>query len=79
MGRWARMLSNLVSRTVIDKTGLKGNFSFKMTFAPDLGDNDSEGLSIFTALEEQLGLKLESQKGPVEVVVIDRVDHPSAN
>ena len=48
-----------------------------MTFAPDWGD--SEGPSIFTALEEQMGLKLDTQRGPVEVIVIDRVEHPSAN
>ena len=77
MGRWAHALSTHVGRTVIDKTGLKGNFNFKITFAPDLSDN--EGPSIFTALEEQLGLKLEAGRGSVEVVVIDGVEHPSAN
>lgn len=73
----ARQLSNQVGRPVVDKTELKGNFDFKMTFAPDLGD--SEGPSIFTALEEQMGLKLDPQRGPVEVLVIDGVGHPSAN
>jgi uncharacterized protein (TIGR03435 family) len=62
---------------VIDKTELKGNFDFKMTFAPDLADSD--GPSIFTALEEELGLKLEPQRGPVEVIVMDAVEHPSPN
>lgn len=67
----------LPARPVIDKTELKGHFDFKMTFAPDLAESD--GPSIFTALEEQLGLKLDPQKGPVEVVVIDSVQHPSRN
>jgi uncharacterized protein (TIGR03435 family) len=79
MDRFARLLSNQVGRTVIDKTGLVGNFNFKMTFALGLGDNGSDGPSIFTALEEQLGLKLESTHGPVEVLVIDGVEKPSAN
>jgi uncharacterized protein (TIGR03435 family) len=73
----ARQLSNQVGRTVVDKTELKGNFDFDMTFAPDLGDSD--GPSIFTALEEQMGLKLDPRRGPVEVIVIDNVEHPSAN
>jgi uncharacterized protein (TIGR03435 family) len=73
----ARQLSNQVGRLVVDKTELKGNFDFKMTFAPDLAD--SEGPSIFTALEEQMGLKLDAQRGPVEVIVIDGVEHASAN
>jgi uncharacterized protein (TIGR03435 family) len=72
-----RQLSNQVGRPVIDKTELKGNFDFKMTFAPDLADSD--GPSIFTALEEELGLKLEPQRGPVEVIVMDAVEHPSPN
>jgi len=73
----ARELSNRVGRTVVDKTGLHGNYDFKMTFAPDLAD--SEGPSIFTAVDEQLGLKLEAQRGPVEVIVIDQVEHPTPN
>jgi uncharacterized protein (TIGR03435 family) len=72
-----RALSNQVGRVVIDKTGLTGNFDFKMTYAPDLADSD--GPSIFTALEEQLGLKLDSQKGPVEVLVIDGAERASEN
>jgi uncharacterized protein (TIGR03435 family) len=73
----ARQLSNQVGRPVVDKTGLKGTFDFKTAFAPDLGDSD--GPSIFTALEEDLGLRLDPQRGPVEIVVIDAVAHPSAN
>ena len=81
-----KLLSNQVGRTVIDQTGLKGDYDFKMSFSPDMsppvGDSavaEATGASIFTAVQEQLGLKLESQRGPVEVLVIDGVQKPSAN
>ena len=73
----AQFLSGQVGRTVIDKTGLAGKYDFQLTYAPDMGD--ITGPSLFTALQEQLGLKLDSQKGPVEVVVIDSVEKASAN
>ncbi|HXA65820.1 MAG TPA: TIGR03435 family protein [Bryobacteraceae bacterium] len=91
------VLSDQLGRTVIDRTGLKGNFDFKLTWTPDPGQSagppgggpppgadappppDPNGPSIFTALQEQLGLRLESQKGPVEMLVIDRVEKPSEN
>lgn len=73
----ARQLSNQVGRPVLDKTDLKGNYDFKVVFAPDL--NDPDGPSIFTAVEEQLGLKLDSQKGPVGVVIVDRAEKASEN
>ena len=84
-------LSNLTGRTVRDRTGLQGKFNFKMEWTPEQavlppgerpeGANppDTTGPSIFTAIQEQLGLKLESTKGPVEIIVIDRVEKPSAN
>jgi len=73
----ARFLSSQVGRTVIDKTGLAGKYDFQLNFAPDMGD--ISGPSLFTALQEQLGLKLDSEKGPVEVVVIDSVEKASGN
>lgn len=69
-------LSSILERTVIDKTGLTGRFDVHLEYAPQL---DGDGPSIFTAVQEQLGLKLESAKGPVETLVIDRVERPSAN
>jgi uncharacterized protein (TIGR03435 family) len=72
-----RFLSNQTARPVIDQTGLTGKYNFKMIYAPDI--NDLTGPSVFTALQEQLGLKLEPQKGPAEVLVIDHVEKPSAN
>ena len=87
-------LSNAVGRSVLDRTGLKGSFDFKLEWTPEempkgLGEGaptgettsagDSTGPSIFTAVQEQLGLKLEPERGPVEIFVIDRVEKPSEN
>jgi bla regulator protein BlaR1 len=88
-----KALSNQVGRTVLDQTGLKGNYDFKLVFAPDLGQQagpgvgavdrpsavDREGPSIFTALQEQLGLRLDAQKGLVEAMVIDSAEKASEN
>ena len=86
------LLSDQVGRTVLDETGLKGSYDFKMSFAPDRGPGqqppgagddrqlpESDGPSIFTAVQEQLGLKLDAQKGPVEVLVSDSAQKASAN
>jgi len=89
----SRWLPQTLDRTVIDKTGYTEKFNVNIEWLPDTpmrppdGDDptkpapppDSAGASIFTALQEQLGLKLESTKGPVEVLVIDHVEKPSAN
>jgi bla regulator protein blaR1 len=89
-------LSNVLGRPVIDHTGLKGNYDFKLTWTPDPGQAggpggppppgveappppDPNGPSIFTAVQEQLGLRLESQKGPVDMIVIDKVEKLSEN
>jgi uncharacterized protein (TIGR03435 family) len=82
-----------MSRVVVDKTGLKGDYALKWTpdprqSGPELiglppeaspPQGDTTGPSIFTAVQEQLGLRLVSQKGLVEMIVIDSVDRPSAN
>ena len=77
----AEALSRQMSRNVIDQTGLDGEYDFDLRWAPDAGDGDSppDGPSIFTALQEQLGLKLESSKAPVDAIVIDHIEKPSAN
>jgi bla regulator protein blaR1 len=78
MERMARALSRFVGRPVVDKTGLGGTFDITLHWTPDDAPSSSDP-SIFTALQEQLGLRLESQKGPVEVLVIDSAQLPSAN
>jgi uncharacterized protein (TIGR03435 family) len=74
----ATNLGNQLGRFAVDKTGLTGAWDF--TLAWDLQPTaDSTGPSLFTALREQLGLRLEAQKGPVQILVIDRADHASEN
>jgi uncharacterized protein (TIGR03435 family) len=82
-----------LDRPVIDKTGLTGRFNFRIEFAPDEGTpfghsvgvdpttapTEPAGPSIFTALQQQLGLKLERATGPVALLVIDHVERPSEN
>jgi uncharacterized protein (TIGR03435 family) len=87
MERFAERLGGQLGRTVVDRTGLPGNFAFELEWTPEpgqpLGPNAAPGdlssPSIFTALQEQLGLKLEPQKGSVEILVIDHVEKPSEN
>jgi uncharacterized protein (TIGR03435 family) len=73
-------------RPVVDKTGLKGLYDYRLLFVPstlianpDTAGNNPAGPPLFSAVEDQLGLKLESAKGPIEVLVIDSVQRPSAN
>jgi len=74
----AEELSKETGRNVVDKTGITGRYNLKLQWTPDDAAADS-GPSLFTALEEQLGLKLEPAKGPVQVLVIDHAEMPSAN
>jgi uncharacterized protein (TIGR03435 family) len=71
-----------LSRMVLDKTGLKGTFDFELQWTPDnlrsaAGTQTTDSPSIFAALQEQLGLKLESQRGLVEFLVIDSIEQPT--
>jgi len=84
---FAAELSKVAGRDVIDKTGIFGRYDIKLHWTPDdvtqpqllNGAPVDSGPSIFTALEEQLGLKLEPAKGPVQVLVIDHIELPSVN
>lgn len=83
MLRFTEFLSERVSRPVLDQTGLNGAFEITLDWALDDAPTTNDGAagpSIFTALQEQLGLKLNSTKGPVETIVIDHADRvPSDN
>jgi uncharacterized protein (TIGR03435 family) len=73
-------LSRQFGRIIVDKTGLTGRYDFTLEWTPDgVAPSDQSGPDIFTAIQEQLGLKLESTKGPVDVIVIDHIEKPSAN
>jgi uncharacterized protein (TIGR03435 family) len=79
---FARIHLALAGRPVIDKTGIPGQFDFHLEFTPDNATPPGEppaGPTIFTALEQQLGLKLESTRGPGEFLVIDSIAKPSQN
>ena len=69
-------LTSTLGRTVIDNTGLPGPWKFSLTWTSDEGTTDP---SIFTAVQEQLGLRLESTKGPVSVLVVDHAALPTSN
>jgi uncharacterized protein (TIGR03435 family) len=73
MEHFVEILTHPVGYTVVDKTGLTGDFDFNVSYAP-ANDPNSSLPSLFTALQEQLGLKLESQKVPVAMLVIDQVN-----
>jgi len=87
----ARVLGNVMGRPVTDKTALTGTFDIHLEFARDQAlqgfpaldvappTSDPAGVTVFTAVQEQLGLRLDSTKGPVEVVVIEHVEKPDAN
>lgn len=91
----ARQLSQQLGRTVIDKTDLKGEYDFTLEWTPEPGQGggpfggpppadaipaaDSSGPTLFTAVQEQLGLRLESQKGPVQMLAIDSISKPTEN
>jgi uncharacterized protein (TIGR03435 family) len=87
IGALTMQLSILLGRTVIDKTGLTGKYDFKLTWTPDESrtattnpDVPSEsGPSLITAIQEQLGLKIEPQRGPVKIIVIDHIEKASQN
>ena len=75
IGPLVRDLYDWSGRPVVDRTGLTGRFDFTLNWAPE-GSTDTEAPSIFTAVQEQLGLKLEPARGPVDVLVIDSVERP---
>jgi uncharacterized protein (TIGR03435 family) len=74
------LLSSELDRPVINKTGIDGRFNLQVQYAPDSTPDDlTAGPSIFSALTDQLGLKLVAAKGPGDFLVIDHIEHPSAN
>ena len=92
MAVFANWLSMISGRPVIDRTGLTSTYAFELNWTPELNAigrmkveasgfpmPDPNGPDLFTALQEQLGLRLEPGKGPVETLVVERVERPAAN
>ena len=84
MADLVRVLSPVVGRSIVDKTGLMGRFDLDLSWTPEqpaAADGPptavNEGASLFTAIQEQLGLKLEPQRGPVDTIVIDSAMRPT--
>jgi uncharacterized protein (TIGR03435 family) len=87
----AEFLSGVLGRSVVDKTGVSGQYDFTLTYAPEPGEArapvpppetappDPNRPSLFAALQEQLGLRLATTRGPVEIIIIDRVEKPTEN
>jgi uncharacterized protein (TIGR03435 family) len=84
------MTGSSLNRLIVDKTGLEGQYNLTLKFTPEnipppgatpagFAPVDPNGPSIFTALQEQLGLKLDSQRAPVDVLVVDRAEQPTGN
>jgi uncharacterized protein (TIGR03435 family) len=86
-------LSSLPGRTVVDDTALTGEYDFKLEWTPDSGPPPvtgestggrelsaaADGPSLFTAIQEQLGLKLVTRRAPVEFFIVDRAEKPGEN
>ena len=92
LSQFAALLQNSMDRPVVDQSGLSERYDFTLTFTPDAAqaaligvppppaaDNPDAAPDLFTAFQQQLGLKLESTKAPVDVLVIDKVEKPSEN
>jgi uncharacterized protein (TIGR03435 family) len=86
MRQLAAVLTGVVQRLVVDRTNLPGVFDFDLEFSPmplnvgpDVPAPADNAISLFTALQEQLGLKLQPQRGPMDYIVIDGVEPPSEN
>jgi len=78
VAEFGHLLEAQLDRVVVDATGIQGVFDFHLTWTPEQ-QADISGPSLFTALQEQYGLKLESGKGPVAITVVDHVERPSEN
>jgi uncharacterized protein (TIGR03435 family) len=78
LAQFAELLSQQTGRLVTDSTGLTGGFDFEVHWTPESAQQSTaDAPSLFTALQEQLGLKLEAARGPVDMLVIDHIERPT--
>jgi uncharacterized protein (TIGR03435 family) len=88
MGRFAEALSRMLGAPVVDTTGVSGEFSFKLEWTPESSQQASPGTlpaeipsgpSLFTVLQQDLGLRLEPRKAPIDILMIDNAEKPTEN
>jgi uncharacterized protein (TIGR03435 family) len=82
MSEFAPDLGYFLDRPAVDQTGLAGRYDFQLIWTADDSRAPTDGSAppeLFTAIQEQLGLKLEPVRAPIDVLVVDAVQHPSAN
>jgi uncharacterized protein (TIGR03435 family) len=79
MARLAEYLSGQAGRPVLDRTGLAGAYDFLLRWTNDSAQQQGDGPSVFAAVQEQLGLRIRSEKGTIDFIVIDRAAHPTEN
>jgi uncharacterized protein (TIGR03435 family) len=80
IARIAQLLSREAGRPVVDKTGLTGTLTFELRWLPEGAPSQLDSPpALFTAIQEQLGLKLEPQRGPIDTIVVDSVERPGPN
>jgi len=74
LAAFAEGMCDVVDRPVVDETGIAGVYDIKLRWSPD--DREEKGPSLFTAMQEQLGLRLEARKVPAKLVIIDKAEKP---
>ena len=79
LSRLASTLGGVVGRVVVDQAGLAGTYDLELRWSAGDGAESSNDPTIFTAVQEQLGLRLRSTSGPVEMLVIDAIERPTAD
>jgi uncharacterized protein (TIGR03435 family) len=79
LARLASVFGNVLDRVVVDQTGLTGNFDLELKWSAGDATATSNDPDIFSAVREQLGLQLKPAIAPVEMLVIDSVEHPAAD
>jgi uncharacterized protein (TIGR03435 family) len=89
MSDLARLMQRaILDRPVVDKTGLSGRYDFDLEWAPDEtqfggevppASAEFQAMPLFSAIQQQLGLRLEATRGPVQALVVDKAERPSAN
>ncbi len=79
LAQFAELLSQLTGRFVTDSTGLTGNFDLELRWTPDSQQGAGDAPSLFTAVQEQLGLRLEPRRAPIPMLVIDSIERPTAD